>query len=238
VGKVAEKAVILWSGGKDAALALHEARQGYEIAALLTTVAPDGRIAMHGVRGELLHAQAEALGLPLHTIPIPFPCPNAEYERAFYAALAPYRAAGVRCVICGDLFLEDVRRYREERLFGNGLIGVYPLWQKDTAELAQRFLKLGFRAVLCCVDSRALDPAFAGRFFDDGLLAELPANVDPCGENGEFHTFVFDGPIFRRPVAFKTGESTLRDGRFAYCHLLPIGDHALTWDRFPNLPHV
>ena len=216
-----DKAVVLWSGGKDAALALHEVREKYEIAALLTTVAPDGRVGMHGVRGELLRRQAEALGLPLDTVPIPAVCSNTDYEAAIHAALAPHRAAGVRSVVCGDLFLEDVRRYRDERLFTGGCTGVYPLWGRDTAELARCFLALGFRAVLCCVDGRALDPSFAGRTFDAELLAELPSAVDPCGENGEFHTFVFDGPLFRRPVGWAAGERTLLDGRFAYCDLIP-----------------
>ena len=215
-----EKAVVLWGGGKDAALALYEVREKYEVAALLTTVTPDGRIGTHGVRAELLRLQAEALGLPLRTVTIPPVCSNAEYESAFHAALEPYRAEGVRSVICGDLFLEDVRRYREERLFAGKWEGVYPLWGRATADLARRFLSLGFRAVLCCVDGQALDASFAGRLFDEALLADLPAGVDPCGENGEFHTFVFDGPPFRRPVAWAAGGRTARDGRFAYCDLL------------------
>ncbi len=218
-----EKAVVLWSGGKDAALALYEVRERYEIAALLTTVTPDGRVGMHGVRGELLRRQAEALGLPLDTVPIPAVCSNTDYEAAFHAALAPHRAAGVRAVVCGDLFLEDVRHYREERLFADGLTGVYPLWQQDTGELPRRFLALGFRAVLCCVDGRALEPSFAGRPFDADLLAELPPGADPGGENGEFHTFVFDGPLFRGPVGWAAGGRTIRDGRFVYCDLTDSG---------------
>ena len=216
-----EKVVVLWGGGKDAALALYEVRESYDIAALITTVTPDGRVGMHGVRGELLRQQAEAVGLPLRTVTIPAVCSNAEYEAAFHSALESYRQAGATTVVCGDLFLEDVRRYREERLFARRWKGVYPLWQRDTAELARRFLTLGFRAVLCCVDGRALDPSFAGRRYDADLLADLPAGVDPCGENGEFHTFVFDGPLFRRPVAWTAGKRTTRDGRFTYCDLVP-----------------
>jgi diphthamide synthase (EF-2-diphthine--ammonia ligase) len=139
------------------------------------------------------------------------------------AALARYRQAGVSVAVCGDIFLEDVRRYREDRLFTQGLRGAFPLWKRDTADLAQRFLTLGFQAVLCCVDTTALGQGFAGRLYDHRLLADLPAAVDPCGENGEFHTFVFDGPTFSRPIEYTTGEHVLRDDRFCYCDLLPRG---------------
>jgi uncharacterized protein (TIGR00290 family) len=216
------KAVVSWSGGKDSALALHAARHECEVVALLTTVtAGYQRVSMHGVRTALLEQQAAALGYPVEQVAIPPACSNAEYEAAMRAALVRYEAAGVTSVICGDIFLEDVRRYREEKLFTAGLKGRFPLWGEEPRALADRFLALGFRAVLCCVDTRALAPAFAGRLYDADLLRELPPGVDPCGENGEFHTFVFDGPPFARPVAYRAGECVLRDDRFYYCDLLP-----------------
>jgi uncharacterized protein (TIGR00290 family) len=219
---VRPKALVSWSGGKDSALALHEVAGDYHVAALLTTVTDEyDRVSMHGVRTALLRAQAEALGHPLEVVRIPPGCCNEDYEAAMHAALGRYRAAGVSTVVCGDIFLEDVRRYREERLFRGGLRGVFPLWGRDPRGLAERFLDLGFRAVLCCVDTAAIAPEFAGRAYDRDLLAELPPGADPCGENGEFHTFVFDGPGFARPVRFSLGDYTLRDGRFGFCDLLP-----------------
>jgi diphthamide synthase (EF-2-diphthine--ammonia ligase) len=176
---------------------------------------------MHGVRRELLRRQAAALDLPLEIVTIPPVCANATYEERMRSALGRWRAAGVERVLCGDIFLEDVRRYREERLFRGEMRGLFPLWGRDSRELAQRFLGLGFRAVLCCVDTQALPADFAGRPYDAALLADLPPGADPCGENGEFHTFVSDGPLFRSPVPYTLGERTLRDGRFAYCDLLP-----------------
>jgi uncharacterized protein (TIGR00290 family) len=216
-----EKAIVSWSGGKDSALALHEAAGEYDVVGLLTTVtAGYDRISMHGVRTTLLRRQAEALGYPLEEVSIPSVCCNDEYEGRMRAALTRRRSAGVTRVICGDIFLADIRRYREERLFRDGLTGVFPLWGRDPRELARRFLDLGFRAVLCCVDTHALAERFAGRLYDAELLAELPSSADPCGENGEFHTFVFAGPGFARPVPYTLGERTLRDQRFAYCDLL------------------
>jgi uncharacterized protein (TIGR00290 family) len=217
-----EKAVVLWSGGKDCALALHEVREDYEIAALLTTVtASHDRISMHGVRRELLERQAAALGYALEQIVVSPVCTNDEYEQKMRAALDRHRRSGVTAVICGDLFLADVRRYREERLFGDGLQGIFPLWNRPTDALARQFIDLGFAAILCCVDTQALDATFSGRTFDRALLAELPASVDPCGENGEFHTFVCDGPIFSQRVDCLLGERVLRENRFGYCDLLP-----------------
>lgn len=218
-----EKAIVLWSGGKDSALALYEVAAEYDIAGLVTTVTSGyDRISMHGVRTSLLEHQAVALGYPLEQVHIPPKCRNEEYEDCMRAALARWRATGVAHVICGDIFLEDVRRYREERLLRDGLMGVFPLWQRDSWELAHRFLHLGFRAVLCCVDTHILDGSFAGRLYDKTLLADLPAMADPCGENGEFHTFVFDGPNFAGPVPYILGEYTLRDERFGYRDLLPV----------------
>jgi uncharacterized protein (TIGR00290 family) len=217
-----EKAIVSWSGGKDSALALYEVAEEYEIVALLTTVTSDyDRISMHGVRTCLLERQAAALGYPLEIVRIPPRCGNEDYESRMREALTRHRTAGVSRVICGDIFLEDVRRYREERLFGDGLTGVFPLWHRDGRELAHHFIRLGFRAVLCCVDTHVLDERFAGRVYDETLLADLPATVDPCGENGEFHTFVFAGPNFTRPMSYSLGEYTLRDQRFGFRDLLP-----------------
>jgi uncharacterized protein (TIGR00290 family) len=219
-----ERLLVSWSGGKDSALALHALAGDFDFTLLTTVTEEYDRISMHGVRVDLLRRQADALGLPLETVPIPPLCTNEVYEERMHAALSRQREAGLRRVVCGDIFLEDVRRYREERLFRDGLTGVFPLWGLDSRELAERFIGLGFRAVLCCVDTRALDASFAGRFFDRSLLADLPPTADPCGENGEFHTFVCDGPNFARPVPLRLGERTLRDGRFAYVDLLPGED--------------
>lgn len=214
------KAIVSWSGGKDCLLALWHARSSFDIVALVTTVTRDfERISMHGVRVELLRRQAESLGIPLTMVEIPHPCTNAIYEQAMRDAWADAQHQGVGHVICGDLFLEDVRRYREERLFGAKAC-VFPLWQRPTREVARAFLDLGFRAVLCCVDTQALPGDFAGREYDDALLRDLPSSVDPCGENGEFHTFVHAGPLFKGPIAFQRGETVLRDGRFSYCDLV------------------
>lgn len=218
-----EQAIVFWSGGKDCALALEEARHQLEVVALLTTVtAAYDRISMHGVRRELLVRQAASLGIPLRTVEISAGCSNDEYERATRAELEEFVAAGVTAAICGDLFLEDVRRYREQRLFPSGLRGVFPLWNRPTPELAREFIRRGFRAVLCCVDTQVLDARFAGRAYDEALLAELPAVIDPCGENGEFHTFVCDGLGFATPISYELGRRTLRDERFAFCDLVPI----------------
>lgn len=218
-----ERAIVFWSGGKDCALALDEAWVEFDVVALLTTVtATYDRISMHGVRRELLLRQAASLGVPVRVIEISAGCTNDEYERSTRAALEEFAAAGVTVAICGDLFLEDVRKYREERLFPPGMRGVFPLWNRPTAELAREFIKRGFKAVLCCVDTQALEARFVGRPYDESLLAELPAGVDPCGENGEFHTFVADGPDFATPIAYELGERTLRDERFAFCDLVPV----------------
>lgn len=217
-----EKAIVSWSGGKDSALALYDVATEYDIVALLTTVTSGHeRISRHGVRTSLLEQQAAALNYPLDPVLLPPRCSNEKYEQRMREALARHRAAGVSRVICGDIFQEDVRRSREERLLGEGLTGVFPLWKRDTRELAHRFIALGFRAVLCCIDTHVLREPFAGRIYDESLLAELPAKVDPCGEKGEFHTFVFAGPIFMRPVPYTLGAYTLREERFGYRDLLP-----------------
>jgi uncharacterized protein (TIGR00290 family) len=210
-----------WSGGKDSALALWRLReQGSEPRCLLTTVkGEDGRVAMHGVRGGLLRAQADRVGLPLVEVQIPTPCPDEVYEARMAAALGGAQLKGVQEMAFGDLFLEDIRAYRESRLAAAGLKASFPVWGLDTKALADRFVALGFKAVLVCVDPRALDASFAGRELDGRLLAELPEGVDPCGENGEFHTFVYDGPIFEAPVECERGEVHEREG-FVHCELL------------------
>ena len=215
------KSLVSWSGGKDCTLALWCSRDRYEVIALLTTVTQGfERISMHGVRNELLHRQAASLAIPLRPIEIPRPCNNALYEKAMKDAWEIAQVQGVDRVIFGDLFLQDIRKYRED-LFGKEAC-VFPLWHRPTPELAREFLELGFRAVLCCVDTQALPADFAGREYDDTLLRDLPAGVDPCGENGEFHTFVYAGPMFKTPIAFQRGEIVLREGRFSYCDLLPV----------------
>jgi uncharacterized protein (TIGR00290 family) len=211
-----------WSGGKDSALALWtlREREGRLPGSLLTTVTAEyDRVSMHGVRRELLRIQAERVGVPLVEVEIPTPCSNEVYEERMAAALASPEMEGVEEMAFGDLFLEDIREYRESRLIGTGRRAVFPVWGLDTAELASRFVAEGFRAVLVCVDPRALDSAFAGREFDETLLCDLPPGVDPCGENGEFHTFVYDGPIFSEPVACRRGEVVEREG-FVFCDLL------------------
>jgi uncharacterized protein (TIGR00290 family) len=211
-----------WSGGKDSALALWTLRrEQLEPEALITTVTESyERVSMHGVRRELLVRQAEALALPLIEIVIPPACVNDVYEARMAEAFAAESLFDVEAVAFGDLFLEDVRSYREERLAAGGKCGLFPLWGRDTTALAREFLHAGFEATLVCVDPRALDPAFAGRAYDEQLLAELPLRVDPCGENGEFHTFVHAGPIFAQPIACERGEIVERDG-FVFSDLIP-----------------
>ena len=218
------RALVAWSSGKDAAYALHEVRRagGLEVVGLLTTVTRAfDRVAMHGVREALLEAQAASVGLPLERVKIPYPCPNDVYEQAMGAALGAAGARGVTHVVFGDLFLADIRAYREAQLARVGFTGVFPLWGRDTGSLARAMLAAGMDARLVCVDPARLDRAFAGRRFDAGLLAALPAGVDPCGENGEFHTFVSDGPMFARPVAVTGGTIAERDG-FVFADLIPV----------------
>lgn len=212
-----------WSGGKDSTMSLHALRAaGQPVRTLLTTVTRGvDRIAMHGVRRSLLAAQADALGLPLHEVFLDRPSTNEAYEAAMRTALAELASEGIDTVAFGDLYLEDVRAYREERMAGTGLTPAFPVWGRDTTEFFRDFLGLGFRAMIVCVDTYQLDGAFAGRELDEALLADLPPGVDPCGENGEFHTFVYDGPGFRVPIGFKRGEQVLRDDRFNYQELLP-----------------
>jgi len=210
-----------WSSGKDSAMALHAVRtqNDLDVTALLVTMnAEADRIAMHAVRRELLAAQAARLDLPVHVVDIPSPCPNDVYEAAMTGALAVARDAGVERMVFGDLFLEDVRDYRETRLADTGITAVFPLWGRPTDRLARDMLGAGVRAVLTCIDPTVLDPELAGRAFDEALLAELPPGVDPCGERGEFHTFVWDGPGFRAPIDIEVGDVVERDG-FVFCDL-------------------
>jgi uncharacterized protein (TIGR00290 family) len=218
------KALLAWSSGKDSAWTLHVLRREHpdvDVVGLLTTVNQAfDRVAMHAVRRDLLAAQAAAVGLPLMTVEIPYPCSNAEYEAAMAAAMERARADGITAVAFGDLFLEDVRRYREDRMRPTGLTPLFPIWGISTDVLARRMIDGGLRARLTCVDPRKLPAAFAGRDFDAALLRDLPADVDPCGERGEFHSFAYDGPMFERPVSIRGGEVVERDG-FVFADLLP-----------------
>jgi uncharacterized protein (TIGR00290 family) len=217
-----EPILFCWSGGKDSAMALHTLLQQklFEVVALLTTVTEGyDRIAMHGVRRELLRRQAESLGLPLHEVCIPPQRVNPVYEARMEEALRLFYDQGVRKVAFGDIFLEDLRAYREKNLARIGMTALFPIWKRDTRELIQYFHEQRFRAIAACVDSKALDPSFAGRELDESFFRDLPPPADPCGENGEFHTFVFDGPIFQSPIPVRKGEVVNRDG-FVFCDLL------------------
>ena len=222
---VVENVIVTWSGGKDCAMALYELQRSdaCEVSALLTTVTEDyDRISMHGVRRVLLEKQAESMGLPLETIFISKESSNDDYETKMRSKMLHYRSRGVASAAFGDVFLQDVRQYREDNLAKVGMKALFPLWDRDTAELARSFVELGFKAVVTCVDSNLLDGVFVGREFDTQFLSDLPSTVDPCGENGEFHSFVYDGPIFRTPIVHDKGEIVLRDGRFWYCDLVPV----------------
>lgn len=224
-----------WSSGKDSALALHQARAAddVEVLGLLTTVnAAAERVAMHGVRRTLLEAQAVALGLPLHVVELPWPCPNDVYEEQMATAVALAKGSGIEAVVFGDLFLEDIRRYREQSLQGTWLTPLFPLWQRPTGAVAHDLLVLGFRAVITCVDLRQAPRTLAGRWYDEALLADLPARVDPCGENGEFHTLVVDGPDFAQPLEVTLGETVERDG-FAFTDVVLAPPSAAPEDAAP-----
>jgi uncharacterized protein (TIGR00290 family) len=218
---VKPKALIAWSSGKDSAWALHEVRRGgdHEVVGALTTVTETfRRVSMHGVRADIMRAQHEAAGLPSIEVPIPYPCPNEVYEARMAAALADAKQRGVTHVIFGDLFLADVRAYREEKLAGTGITPLFPLWRRLTDALARQMIDAGVETYLVCVDLKQLAKDFAGRRFDRALLADLPPSVDPCGENGEFHSCVVAGPMFTRRIAVAVGATVERDG-FAYTDL-------------------
>ena len=224
-GEVATSVVVSWSGGKDSSMMLERllADPSIQVVALFTTVSTAyDRISIHGVRRSILRKQAESIGVPLFEVALGATSSNDDYERAFAAGLEAVHSAypQVNTIAFGDLFLEDVRNYREALLARLGWTGLYPLWGEATAPLAQYFVTRGFRAILSCVDTTQLDASFAGREYDAKLLAELPPSVDPCGERGEFHTCVLDGPIFREPINVTLGERVLREDRFQYCDLV------------------
>jgi uncharacterized protein (TIGR00290 family) len=212
-----------WSGGKDSALALWMLRrENLEPRALITTSSETfDRVSHHGVRRSLLARQADEIGIELVEVMIPSPCTMEEYERLFERAFVETILCEIETVAFGDIFLEDLRAYREQKLESAGRTGLFPLWKRDTTELAREFIGAGFEAILACVDPRKLDPSFAGRRFDHELLAALPPDVDPCGENGEFHTFVFAGPIFARSIPCSTGIVIEREG-MVFCDLMPV----------------
>jgi uncharacterized protein (TIGR00290 family) len=217
-----EPILFCWSGGKDSAMALYSLLQQKEfrVAALLTTVTEGfDRVSMHGVRRELLHRQAQSIGLPLREVFIPPQCVNPIYEARMEAAMQAAREEGIRRVAFGDIFLEDLKAYREKNLAKVEMEAVFPIWKRDTRELAASFVQFGFRARAVCIDPRVLDHSFAGRILNESFFQDLPPNADPCGENGEFHTFVYDGPMFTEPVKCTTGEVVERDG-FVFCDLL------------------
>ena len=222
------KVLLAWSSGKDSAWTLHVLRQqNVEVSAILTTLneAAD-RVAMHGVRRSLLEAQSDAIGIPVWKIPLPWPCTNDDYEQRMAEACRRAVAEGFGRIAFGDLFLQDVRAYRERQLTGSGLTPLFPLWEVPTPQLARDMIGGGLRARLSCVDSKALDAAFAGREFDLRLLEDLPAGADPCGEKGEFHTFVYDGPMFRRPLRLASGEVRDVNG-FVYTDLMECPESSL-----------
>ena len=219
-----EPIILTWSGGKDSALALFYLKNSphFQVTSLLTTITKDyDRISMHGVPSGLLISQAQSLELPLEKVFISKHSSNEEYQAQMEKTLLSYQGQGISSVAFGDIFLEDLRKYREGNLSTINMKGVFPLWEMDTSVLAQTFIALGFKAIITCVDSNFLDKKFVGRLFDQQFLRDLPQNVDPCGENGEFHSFVFEGPIFKNPVRFNPGEVVFRDNRFYFCDLIP-----------------
>jgi uncharacterized protein (TIGR00290 family) len=219
------KAYVSWSSGKDSAFALYEAQRSgvADVVGVLTTVNEAyGRVAMHGVREDVLDRQIAALGLPALKVMLPNPCPNEIYQERMAQACARIKEQGVRHIVFGDLFLEDIRAYREQQLAALGMTGIFPLWQRDTAVLARAMIDSGMVAHLVCVDPRRLGREFAGRRFDTWLLDELPRQVDPCGENGEFHTLVSAGPMFAEPIDVRLGEIVERDG-FVFADVIAAG---------------
>ncbi len=218
-----ERVLVSWSGGKDSAMALAEILKGqhHEVAALMTTVTRDyDRISMHGVRRTLLKLQAQSLGLQLEEVFITKKATNREYESSMAKVLAQYQDFGVSSVVFGDIFLEDLRRYREDMLGSVNMRGIFPIWRRETNELARFFIASGFKAITTCIDTTVLGEHLVGREIDETFLSELPVGADPCGENGEYHSFVYDGPIFNKRIPVSLGEKVLRDNRFYYCDLV------------------
>ena len=219
-----EKVILCWSGGKDSAISLYEIQKGkkYEVVSLLTTITEDyDRVSLHGVPRVLVEQQAKSLGLPIEEVFISKASSNEEYESKMKETLTRFKQNGVSSIVFGDIFLEDVRKYRENNLSKLRMKGLFPIWGRNTAELTKSFIALGFQAITTCIDSRVLDKRFLGRMLDKHFFAELPPNVDPGGENGEFHSFVFNGPIFKERIAYTLGEQVLRDSLY-FCDLLPI----------------
>jgi uncharacterized protein (TIGR00290 family) len=220
-----EKVLVSWSGGKDSSLALYEIQKNgsYDIVALFTTITRDyDRVTMHGVRRNLLEEQVRAIGITLHEVFMPKNVSNEEYNRIMEREMKEAKERGISVLVFGDIFLEDIRKYREENLSKVSMKGVFPLWKRNSRELVKDFIRLGFKAIVVCVDSNVLTKDYIGRIVDEKFLEELPSNVDPAGENGEYHTFVFDGPIFKRKVNFEKGETIFRENRFYYLDLTPI----------------
>lgn len=220
-----KRTLLSWSSGKDSAWSLHLLRQEgeCEIVGLLTTFNREAdRVAMHGVRRELVKAQAEAAGVPLWDVDLPSPCSNSDYERIMKETCKAAVRADIEYMVFGDLFLRDIREYRERQLEGSGLTPIFPVWGIPTNELARTMIASGLKAKLTCVDSQSLSPEFVGREFDEQLLSDLPPQIDPCGENGEFHSFVYAGPMFRHAIPIEVGETVLRE-RFAFADLIPAG---------------
>ena len=218
-----EPVLVAWSGGKDSAIALYETMNAgrYEVIALLTTVTQDNdRISMHGVRSSLLKQQTESLGLKSEVVLITKDASNEEYELNMGKTLSSYRRKGVLSVVFGDIFLQDLRKYREEKLSIVNMNCIFPIWNMDTNQLARKFIGAGFKAVTTCVDTKVLGKEFVGREINEEFLSELPKSVDPCGENGEYHSFVYDGPIFKKPIPVSLGEKVLRADRFYFCDLI------------------
>jgi uncharacterized protein (TIGR00290 family) len=218
-----EKVIVSWSGGKDSALSLYEIQRSgrYQVASLLTSINEHhDRVSMHGVRREMLEQQAQALGLPLIKIPIPNDCSEEEYESRLMDVLNQVKSDGIERVVFGDIFLKWIKEYREKNLARVGMTPILPIWGRDTGELMQSFIALGFKAVITCVDTRAMPKSFLGRVFDEHLLAELPPGVDPGGENGEFHSFVFAGPIFQESIPYTLGRTVFRDS-YGFRDVLP-----------------
>lgn len=219
-----KKALLSWSGGKDSALTLYELQKinNFQITALITTITQDyDRVSMHGIRSALIEEQAESIGIKLEKVLISRNASNQEYESKLCEVLSRYKEQEINIVAFGDLFLEDIRRYREDFLKKIGIQAIFPIWKRNTRELAKTFLNLEFKAVISCVDSELIDKTFAGRDFDEKFLLDLPSKADPCGENGEFHSFVYEGPIFKNPIHYSRGEVVLRDNRFYFCDLIP-----------------
>ena len=220
-----EKVIFSWSGGKDSAMSLYEIQASgqYDIVSLLTTITEDyDRVSMHGVPRILVEQQAQSLDLPIAEVFISKSCSNEEYESKMREIITKFNQDEIHSVVFGDVFLEDIKKYREDNLAKLDMKGVFPIWGRDTTELTRSFIALGFRAVVTCVDSKVLDKKFIGRALDKDFIAELPPDVDPGGENGEYHSFVFDGPIFRERISFSLGEVVIRDS-FYFCDLLSEG---------------